>query len=107
MDGGYDKIKADSDDMVSDAFCHYKAPEAKLCICLKGNPAIDTGGVLRQFFATVFEKISENLMTQHFITLSELDLLCISHTKDHFCPYPPLCTNNLNFQKINSTIILK
>ena len=50
------RLEADDndDDWVSAAFAHYKShqfdPKAEVYICMRGQPAIDTGGVRRQFF---------------------------------------------------------
>ena len=50
------------DDWVSAAFAHYKSPEfdpkAEVRICMKGQPAINTGGVHQQFFSVVFKTLA-------------------------------------------------
>ena len=52
------------DDWVSAAIAHYKSPEfdpkAEVRICMRGQPAIDTGGVRRQFFSVVFKTLAHS-----------------------------------------------
>lgn len=56
--GMREKIKIDPDDQVMDVFSYYKSPEfdqlIPIAMVVKGQPAIDTGGVLRQVFSEVF-----------------------------------------------------
>lgn len=53
-----EKIRIDPDDQVMDVFSYYKSSEfdqlIPIAMVLKGQPAIDTGGVLRQVFSEVF-----------------------------------------------------
>lgn len=59
---GVEKLKLDEEDMLLDVLHHYKNPafdpEKGLRVCLKGNSAIDTGGVLRQVYTKVFSAIA-------------------------------------------------
>jgi len=59
-----EKIKIDPDDQVMDVFSYYKSPEfdqlIPIAMVVKGQPAIDTGGVLRQVFREVFLSIINN-----------------------------------------------
>ena len=52
----------DIDDWVSAAMAYYKSPQfdrhAELRISLRGQPAVDTGGVRRQFFTSVLEHLA-------------------------------------------------
>ena len=56
------KLKIDREDIVMDFFHHYKSPEfnevVPIKVQIKGEPAIDTGGVLRQAFTDVFHEIA-------------------------------------------------
>ena len=60
------RLEADDndDDWVSAAFAHYKShqfdPKAEVRICIRGQPAIDTGGVRRQFFEVVFKTLAHS-----------------------------------------------
>ena len=53
-----EKLKVDQEDALSDAFAYYKRPSydsiVPLQIKYRGQPAVDTGGVLRQFCTDVF-----------------------------------------------------
>ena len=53
----------DEDDWVEAAVCFYKHSKFDKCapvrISIRGQPAIDTGGVRRQFFSVVFSKLAE------------------------------------------------
>lgn len=57
-----EKIKVDRDDVVMDVFQHYKdsnfSPHVPVKFQIKGEPAVDGGGVLRQVYQDFF---SENL----------------------------------------------
>lgn len=48
------KLKVDHDDILNDAFAYFKHidfnPKHQLQIRMKGQPAVDTGGVARQVF---------------------------------------------------------
>jgi hypothetical protein len=52
----------DQDDWVSAAVTYYKSSQfdrhSEVRISLRGQPAVDTGGVRRQFFDTIFERIT-------------------------------------------------
>lgn len=50
----------DCDDWVSAAVTYYKCPQfdPHVRISWRGQPAIDTGGVRRQFFSTVFQQLA-------------------------------------------------
>lgn len=54
------KLRVDEDDILADAVAFYKDPAfdptRPLRVSFHGQPAIDTGGVLREFFSTVKEK---------------------------------------------------
>ena len=56
--GTREKIKVDQDDLVMDVYSFYKSPDfdptIPVFVLLKGQPAIDSGGVLRQVFSDVF-----------------------------------------------------
>ena len=56
--GTREKIKVDQDDLVMDVYSFYKSPDfdptIPVFVLLKGQPAIDSGGVLRQVFSDFF-----------------------------------------------------
>ncbi len=58
------KLRVDEEDFLSDTFHYYKDPSfdptIRLRICLRGSPAIDIGGVLRQFYNKLFRKLINN-----------------------------------------------
>lgn len=58
MESGYEKLKVEEEDVLTDVLHYYKDPEfnprKKLRISLNARLAIDTGGVLRQVFSDVF-----------------------------------------------------
>lgn len=60
----------DEDDWVSAAIAHYKSPKfdsgAEVRITIKGQPAVDTGGVRRQFFSVVLQKLAMSRMYMLF-----------------------------------------
>ena len=62
--GMREKIKIDADDEVMDVYSYYKSPHfdplTPVSMVVKGQPAIDTGGVLRQVFSEVFLSIINN-----------------------------------------------
>ena len=62
--GTREKIKVDQDDLVMDVYGFYKSadfdPTIPIFVSLKGQPAIDTGGVLRQVFSDVFYSMANN-----------------------------------------------
>ena len=55
------KLTVDEDDVVTDAIAFYKRStfdaSRPMMVRYSGQPAIDTGGVLRQFFSDVFQGI--------------------------------------------------
>ena len=64
MRGMREKIKIDPEDQVMDVFSYYKSPEfdpsVPIAMVVKGQPAIYTGGVLRQVFSEVFQLVIDN-----------------------------------------------
>lgn len=63
MDDETVKIKIEEDDILNDALTHYKIPDfdakKKLRIQFKGQPAVDTGVVTREFFTKLFQIICD------------------------------------------------
>ena len=59
-----EKLKLDEEDLAIDFFQHYKNgefdPKVPIRVQLKGQPAIDSGGILRQCFSTIFTLVSRN-----------------------------------------------
>ena len=55
--GMREKLKVDPDDEVMDVYSHYKSTDfdalVPISVFLKGQPAVDTSGVLRQVFGEV------------------------------------------------------
>lgn len=55
------KVKVDEEDCLLDALGIYKKPTfdptSPLTIRFKGQPAVDTGGVLKQFFSCLFQQM--------------------------------------------------
>jgi len=55
-----EKLKVDPEDIIADAFCYYKNStlnlKKRLRIIYEGQPAADTGGVLRQFYTDLLQK---------------------------------------------------
>jgi hypothetical protein len=64
-----EKLNVDHDDLVIDVYTYYKHPEfdplTPISVFVKGQPAIDTGGVLRQVFSEVFSLLSNNQGIKH------------------------------------------
>ncbi|KAK3755973.1 hypothetical protein QZH41_016831, partial [Actinostola sp. cb2023] len=62
--GTREKLKVDQEDVVMDVYSFYKSPDfdptIPIFVSLKGQPAIDTGGVLRQVFSDVFYGMANN-----------------------------------------------
>ena len=62
--GTREKIKVDQDDLVMDVYSFYKSPDfdptIPVFVLLKGQPAIDSGNVLRQAFSDVFYAMANN-----------------------------------------------
>ena len=57
------KVKIEEEDILNDSLAHYKCPEfdvkKKLRIQFKGQPAVDTGGVTREFYTKLFQVIGK------------------------------------------------
>ena len=57
------KVTIEEEDILNDALTYYKSPafdaKKKLRIRFKGQPAVDTGGVTREFFTKLFQVICE------------------------------------------------
>ena len=62
--GSAEKSKVYEEDLAVDFFQYYKKgefdPKVPIKIQLKGQPAIDSGGVLRQSFSTIFALVARN-----------------------------------------------
>ena len=58
------KLNVDKEDLLSDAVCYYKDPDfdprKRIRVRSKDQVALDTGGVLRQFYSDVFVALSQN-----------------------------------------------
>ncbi|XP_068734773.1 uncharacterized protein [Montipora capricornis] len=58
------KVNVDREDLLADALCYYKNPDfdpkKRIRVCSKDQVALDTGGVLRQFYSDVFVALSQN-----------------------------------------------
>ena len=58
-----EKVKIDKDDMLMDLFSIYKGPDfdphVQLKLQIRVEPAVDTGGVLRQSFSSIFGEIAQ------------------------------------------------
>ena len=56
------KVRVDADDLLSDALAFYKRsdfdPSRPVRVYFNGQPGIDTGGVKRQFFSDLFERLT-------------------------------------------------
>ena len=61
MSSEVEKLKVDEDDILSDALAYFKSPsyDPKVPIKIKftGQPAVDTGGLRRQFFTSLYEQL--------------------------------------------------
>lgn len=59
LTGKRKKLEVDEDDLIEDAVAYYKSIQfdasCPLRIIFRGQPAIDSGGVLRQFYSNLFE----------------------------------------------------
>ena len=77
--GMREKLKVDPADEVMDVYSYYKSsdfdPFIPIFIYLKGQPAIDTGGVLRQVFSNVFHALANNEVIKNIFVGSEDRLL--------------------------------
>ena len=62
-----EKLKVDREDLVIDVFHFYKSqhfdPTIPVRVQMKGEPAVDTGGVLRQVFTDVFADLASGSST--------------------------------------------
>lgn len=58
------KVNINREDLLLDAICYYKDPDfdprKRMRVCSKDQVALDTGGVLRQFYSDVFVALSQN-----------------------------------------------
>ena len=58
-----EKLKIDEDDILNDGLSYYKDPnfdpKKRLRVIYRGQPAVDTGGVTRQFFTKLLQVISD------------------------------------------------
>jgi hypothetical protein len=58
-----EKVKVEEEDLFNDAMCYYKDPNfdarKRLRVVYEGQPAVDTGGVTRQFFTNLLNIISD------------------------------------------------
>ena len=58
------KLNIDREDLLSDAICYHKDPDfdprKRIRVCSKDQVALDTGGVLRQFYSDVMVTLSQN-----------------------------------------------
>lgn len=63
MSAEKEKLKIDEEDILSDAMSYYKDinfdAKKRLRVLYRGQPAVDTGGVTRQFFTQLLNVISE------------------------------------------------
>lgn len=73
--GMHEKLKVDPEDEVMDAYSYYKCtdfdPLVPICVYLKGQPAIYTGGVLHQVFSNVFHALASNEVIKNIFVGSE------------------------------------
>ena len=57
-----EKVKVEEEDLFNDAMCYYKDPNfdtrKRLRVVYEGQPAVDTGGVTRQFFTNLLNIIN-------------------------------------------------
>lgn len=70
--GMREKLKVDPDDQVMDFYSYYKSTDfdalVPISVFVKGQPAVDTSGVLRQVFGEVFVLLSNNEGIKHIFT---------------------------------------
>ena len=73
--GMREKLKVDPEDEVMDVYSYYKSsdfdPLIPIFMYLKGQPAIDTGEVLRQVFSSVFHALANNEVIKNIFVGSE------------------------------------
>jgi len=77
------KVKVDPEDLLSDALAVYKStsfdPTCPLLIQYRLQPAIDTGGVLREFYSDVFREFVVNTGMKVFEGPPERLQFCYNH----------------------------
>lgn len=77
------KVKVDQEDILSDALVIYKSssfdPTCPLMIQYRMQPAIDTGGVLREFYTDVFREFVVKPGMRLFEGLPERLQFCYNH----------------------------
>ncbi|KAJ7318914.1 hypothetical protein OS493_036905 [Desmophyllum pertusum] len=70
--GMREKLKVDPEDQVMDVYSYYKSSNfdasIPISVLVKGQPAIDTGGVLRQVYSEVFLSMCNNEGIKHIFT---------------------------------------
>ena len=70
LTGKRKKLEIDEDDLVSDAIAYYKSIEidahCPLRITYASQPAIDSGGILRQFYSDLFDALAEGKLMELF-----------------------------------------
>ena len=73
--GMREKLKVDPEDEVMDVYSYHKSsdfdPLIPIFVYLKGQPAIDTGGVLRQVFSNVFHALANNEVIRNIFVGNE------------------------------------
>lgn len=83
--GMQEKLKADPEDEVMDGYSYYKSsdfdPLIPIFNYLKGQPAIDTGGVLRQVFSNIFHAVANNEVIKNIFVGSEDRILPAFHNE--------------------------
>ena len=70
--GMREKLKVDPEDQVMDVYSYYKIADfdalVPISVFVKGQPAVDAGGVLRQVFGEVFVSLCNNEGIKHIFT---------------------------------------
>ena len=70
--GMREKLKVDPEDQVMDVYSYYKSADfnalVPISVFVKGQPAVDAGGVLRQVFGEVFVSLCNNEGIKHIFT---------------------------------------
>ena len=75
------KLKVDEEDLLEDALSYYKRPDFDpkypIRVQYKGQPAADTGGVMKQFFTDLLSKLAEHFFsgTERKVPLYNTDIL--------------------------------
>lgn len=61
MTGDKERLRLKAENALEEALCYYKSGNfdaaSKIVITYKGQPAVDTGGILRQFYTDVFAQM--------------------------------------------------